>query len=196
MTRPATGNARERILDAAAETMRTKGVAHATTKEIARAAGCSEALLYKHFQDKEELLRHVMRERMPAFDQGVVPGTGTVAGNLTAIAHGALRFYQRSFPMMASMVAQPKLMEAARGKLGKYDAGPHHPVRFLTAYLRGERELGRIRADADPAALAALLMGACFQQGFLHYFAGGPSAPEVPASVAADLVDALLPALG
>ncbi|WP_067478015.1 TetR/AcrR family transcriptional regulator [Actinomadura hibisca] len=195
MTAPTTGNARERILDAAAETMRTRGVAHATTKEIARAAGCSEALLYKHFRDKEELLKHVMRERLPSFEEGMAPGTGTVAGNLTTIAHGALRFYQRSFPMMASMVAQPSLMEAARDRMSRYDAGPKHPVRFLAAYLSGERELGRIGAAADPEALAALLMGACFQQGFLHYFTAGPDGPDVPESVAADLVDALLPAL-
>ena len=35
--------------------MRTIGLARATTKEIARAADCSEAALYKHFTGKEEL---------------------------------------------------------------------------------------------------------------------------------------------
>jgi AcrR family transcriptional regulator len=45
--------ARVRILDAAHELMLTLGLARTTTKEIARAAGCSEAALYKHFASKE-----------------------------------------------------------------------------------------------------------------------------------------------
>ncbi|WP_131738233.1 TetR/AcrR family transcriptional regulator [Actinomadura roseirufa] len=186
-------SARERILDAAAEVMREHGVAHATTKQIARAAGYSEALLYKHFRDKEEILLFVLRERMPAFPGAAVPGEATVEANLVALAHGALRFYRDAFPMMASMVAQPRLMAAAREALGRYGAGPRHPVSVLAAYLRAERERGRVAAGADPDAVAALLMGGCFQQGFLHYF---DQEPDVPEAVAVTLVSGVLPALG
>ncbi|MFF7247244.1 helix-turn-helix domain-containing protein [Embleya sp. NPDC008237] len=45
--------------------MRTLGLARTTTKEIARAAGCSEAALYKHFTGKEELFVAVLQERLP-----------------------------------------------------------------------------------------------------------------------------------
>ncbi|MFJ2441092.1 MULTISPECIES: TetR family transcriptional regulator [unclassified Streptomyces] len=45
---------RARILDAAASLMTTVGLTRTTTKEIARAVGCSEAALYKHFRDKKE----------------------------------------------------------------------------------------------------------------------------------------------
>ncbi|WP_129841279.1 TetR/AcrR family transcriptional regulator [Streptomyces sp. RFCAC02] len=185
-------NARERILDAAAGVMREQGVANATTKQIARAAGTSEALLYKHFRDKEEILLHVLAERMPAFPTGARAGEGSVEANLTAVAHGALRFYLHAFPMMASMVAQPRLMAAVRDSLAGYGAGPRHPVTALTAYLAAERDLGRVAPGADPAAGAALLMGACFQQAFLRYFEGGPDIPE---EAAAALVRGLLPAL-
>lgn len=57
--------ARVRILDAAHELMLTVGLARATTKEIARAAGCSEAALYKYFDTKEELFVRVLAERLP-----------------------------------------------------------------------------------------------------------------------------------
>ncbi|WP_327287958.1 TetR/AcrR family transcriptional regulator [Streptomyces sp. NBC_01198] len=182
-------NARERILDAAAAVMRENGVAHATTKQIARAAGYSEALLYKHFRDKEEILLHVLQERMPAFPAGAVPGEGTVEANLVAVTHAALRFYLSGFPMMASMVAQPTLMAAARENLTAYGAGPQRPVHMLADYLRGEQKLGRVPADSTPDAAAALLMGACFQQAFLRYFAGGPDFPE---TAAAELVAGLI----
>jgi AcrR family transcriptional regulator len=181
---------RDRIIDAAAEVMRTHGVAHATTKQIARAADCSEALLYKHFPNKTSLLLHVLRERMPPFENGAEPGKRTVESNLTAVAHGAMRFYLRGFPMMASMVAQPELMASFRGTLN--GAGPRRPVQIVAEYLAAERELGRIRPEADPVAVAELLMGACFQQGFLAYFEGKTDRPK---SAAARLVRALEPEL-
>ncbi|MFB4299054.1 TetR/AcrR family transcriptional regulator [Actinomadura sp. NTSP31] len=188
-------SARERILDAAADVMRERGVAGATTKEIAKAAGYSEALLYKHFRDKEQLMMSVLKERMPAFAARAVPGEATVEANLVAVVHGGVAFYRRAFPMMASMAAQPVLLAATRASLRQYGAGPHEPVRALTRYLDTERDLGRVAAGADTAAAAALLMGACFQQGFLHYFAAAPDAPDLPESAAADLVRPLLPAL-
>ncbi|MDH6143213.1 AcrR family transcriptional regulator [Kitasatospora sp. GP30] len=183
---------RERILDAAAEVLRAQGVAQTTTKQIARVAGCSEALLYKHFHDKEEILLHVLRERMPAFPTTAVPGEGTVTENLTATAHQALRFYRDAFPMFASLLAQPTLMTAARESLAKYGAGPQLPIAQLADYLRAEQRLGRVRAAADAEAAAALLLGACFQQGFLRYF---HQDGDFPAGAAADLVAGLLPLL-
>jgi len=57
-------SARDTILDAAAQVMREKGLARATTKEIARTAGYSEALLYKHFADKQEIYLAVLHERI------------------------------------------------------------------------------------------------------------------------------------
>jgi AcrR family transcriptional regulator len=182
-------SARERILDAAAEVMREQGVAHATTKQIARAAGYSEALLYKHFRDKEDILLHVLKERMPTFAATPAAGEGTVESNLVAVAHGALRFYRQAYPMMASMVAQPRLMAVARDSLAKYGAGPQHPLTTLAGYLAAEQALGRVPAGADPEAVAALLLGACFQQAFLRYFSDGPDFTE---ATAAGLVRALL----
>ena len=57
--------ARVRILDAAHELMLTVGLARATTKEIAKAAGCSEAALYKYFASKEELFIRVLGNGCP-----------------------------------------------------------------------------------------------------------------------------------
>jgi hypothetical protein len=129
---------------------------------------------------------------MPAFAAKAVPGEGTVEANLVAVAHGALRFYGQASPMMASMVAKPQLMATVRDSLARYGAGPQHPVITLARCVGAERDLGRVSPDADPDAIAALLMGACFQQAFLGVFMDGPDFPE---SVAADLVRPLLPAL-
>lgn len=68
--------ARIRLLDAAHELMLTVGLARTTTKEIAKAAGCSEAALYKYFASKEELFIRVLEERLPTL--------GPLLGRLTA----------------------------------------------------------------------------------------------------------------
>ncbi|MCP2338350.1 TetR/AcrR family transcriptional regulator [Actinomadura rupiterrae] len=187
--------ARERLLDALAEIMRTRGLAEATTKEIARVAGCSEALLYKHFRDKEELMLCVLRERMPAFTHRLTPGEGGVRENLVATVHGGLRFYRKAFPMMAGMLTQPRVLEATRDSLRKYGAGPHEPIERVAEYLRAEIKLGRVRADANASSIAALLIGATFQQGFLLFFAAGTDGPDPAEEDAERLVRPLLPAL-
>ncbi|MFL6054238.1 MAG: hypothetical protein ACJ72W_15155 [Actinoallomurus sp.] len=66
--------------------------------------------------------------------------------------------------MFGSLLGDPQSTAAERPSLRKYGAGPEQPVRRFADYLRTERDLGRIAADADPDAAAALLAGACFHQ--------------------------------
>jgi AcrR family transcriptional regulator len=187
---------RDRILDAAAELMRTRGILRTTTKEIARAAGFSEATLYKHFRDKEELLLRVLRERMPGFARvEVTAGEGEVEDNVSRLIRGALDFYREAFPMLGSLLSEPQLMTAHRESIRRYGAGPQHAVDRVAGYFRAERESGRIAAGADPDAAAALLAGACFQQAFLRYFAHGVDAPPAPDALVADLTRTLMRAL-
>ncbi|WP_225835504.1 TetR/AcrR family transcriptional regulator [Streptomyces sp. NK08204] len=165
--------ARVRILDAAHELMLTVGLARATTKEIARAAGCSEAALYKYFANKEELFVRVLMERLPRLKPLLgslvaEPGQGTVEGNLIEIARQAALFYEQSFPIAASLFAEKQLKRRHDEALRKLGSGPHAPIEDLDAYLRAERAAGRIRADADTFAAAALLLGACSQRAFAY----------------------------
>ncbi|MER6783224.1 helix-turn-helix domain-containing protein [Streptomyces sp. NPDC000658] len=169
MDRPA----RVRILDAAHELMLTVGLARATTKEIAKAAGCSEAALYKYFASKEELFIRVLAERLPRLTpllSSLVdePGRGTLEGNLTEIARQAALFYEESFPIAASLYAETQLKRRHDEALRKLGAGPHVPIEQLAAYLRAEQAVGRVRADADAFAAASLLLGACAQRAFAY----------------------------
>ncbi|OLZ62073.1 TetR family transcriptional regulator [Streptomyces sp. IMTB 2501] len=165
--------ARVRILDAAHELMLTVGLARATTKEIARAAGCSEAALYKYFESKEELFVRVLTERLPRLTPllgrlAAEPGQGTLEGNLTEIAREAALFYEQSFPIAASLYAETQLKQRHFDALRKLGSGPHRPIQDLDAYLRAEQGLGRVRADADTLAAASLLLGACVQRAFAY----------------------------
>ncbi|MFJ1611588.1 TetR/AcrR family transcriptional regulator [Streptomyces sp. NPDC088251] len=196
--------ARVRIVEAAHQLMLTIGLARATTKEIARAAGCSEAALYKHFPSKEELFVAVLKERLPKLTPLlkrliVSPGAGerTVEQNLTEIARQAALFYEQSFPIAASLYAEPRLRQRHNDAMRELGTGPHVPIRGLDAYLRSEQAAGRVRADADTYAAASLLLGACVQRAFAYDAteSGGPpqSLDEFAASVAGTLMRSLAP---
>lgn len=187
---------RDRILDAAAELMRTRGVTRTTTKEIAKAAGFSEATLYKHFRDKEELLLRVLRERAPGSARiEITAGRDRVEDNVFRLVRGMLDFYRETFPMLSSVVSEPGLMAAHHASISRYGGGPWHAVERVAAYFRAEQELGRVPEHADPGAVAALLAGACFQQAFFAYFAEGPDAARVPDEMATALTRTLTAAL-
>src|SRR6266511_1741126 len=101
---------RERIVAAAIQVIRERGVTRATTKEIARAAKVSEGSIYNHFENKPALfgaafgavtsgIRGAMRELAASV------GKGTVEGNLERLAGAAVRFYGELLPMTASALA-------------------------------------------------------------------------------------------
>jgi AcrR family transcriptional regulator len=172
---------RDRILDAAASLMRNQGLAQATTKEIARGAGISEAALYRHFHDQQEIFLHVLRERMPAFiaamkDLPERVGQGNVARTLEEIAASALAFYTEVGPMAGSLFSEPALLARHLEALRRERAGPHLALVGLGSYLRAEQQVGRFPKTVDADTTAALLLGACFQRAFLRRFSGVPTA--------------------
>ncbi|MEU3826164.1 TetR/AcrR family transcriptional regulator [Streptomyces sp. SID161] len=188
--------ARVRILDAAHELMLTVGLARATTKEIARAAGCSEAALYKYFDSKEELFVRVLDERMPRLTPllsslSAEPGRAGLEENLTEIAREAALFYEQVFPIAASLYAEVQLKRRHFDGLRAIGSGPHVPIEGLAAYLSAEQAAGRVRADADTHAAASLLLGACAHRAFAYDAldsAERPSVDEFAARLAATLL--------
>lgn len=189
---------RDRILDAAAHVIRTQGLARATTKEIARAAGYSEAALYKHFRDKTDLFLTVLSERVPSYLDPLLrsllgqAGQGNIRDALRQVARTAVDFFGETFPMAGSVFSEPDLLathaEAMRGQ----GRGPQHINDSLADFFRAEQECGRIRADVDPQSAAALLLGACFQRAFLRYFADPHEDDGSGEQFVLGIVDALL----
>lgn len=189
---------REHILDSAADVLRRSGLAQARTKEIARVAGYSEATLYKHFEDKTDLLLAVMRHRFPPFVDVLAElptrvGHGEVHKTLAEVTAKAVEFFRHGSPLLGSLFADPELLRRHREELVQRGAGPLNVNRAVADYLRAERDLGRVRADTDPEAVASLLVGACFQRGFFEAFSSGLEDFPPIGRFTADLVAAVLP---
>lgn len=178
-------NTRERILQAAEQVIRSHGFARATTKEIARAAGCSEGSLYNHFKGKEDLFLCILRERLPTFIRQLVEfparaGSGSVQGNLRELAQAALAFYRQAIPLGASIMSEPALLDRQRKVLREKNIGPHKANELLAAYLRAEQQAGRLDADADSEAIAAAILGACFQRAYMAEILGREPSDTAP----------------
>jgi AcrR family transcriptional regulator len=171
--------ARDTIVTAAATVMREKGIARTTTKEIARAAGYSEALLYKHFADKQEIFMAVLQERVGGLvDPAELVAAGDLHTNLIEMVGGLMDFYAVSFPMSASLFSDTTLLAAWREGMSEKGGGPGVPLRRLEGYLAAEQKAGRIARDVDTVAVAALLCGAAFQHGVLTAFEGSGRVTE------------------
>ncbi|MFC4115936.1 TetR/AcrR family transcriptional regulator [Nonomuraea zeae] len=170
---------RDRIIDAAEQAIHEFGIAGATTKKIARQAGCSEALLYKHFASKESLFLAVLLERLPALHPALARlrlsvGQGDVATNLAEFATAALEFYSRAAAIASGVLADPSLMAGFRSMLADTNSGPHLPILALAEILRAEQRGGRIDPGMDAGAAASMLMGACFHRANLAYYVDLP----------------------
>jgi AcrR family transcriptional regulator len=170
---------RDRIIDAAEQALHEFGIVGATTRRIARQAGCSEALLYKHFPGKEALLLAVLLERTPALAPALSRlrlsvGQGDVTGNFTGFAVAAVEFYTKAAGIASGVLADPSLLEGFRTMLATTGSGPHVPILVLAELIKAEQSGGRIDAALDPQAAAALLMGACFHRANLSYFVEPP----------------------
>jgi AcrR family transcriptional regulator len=200
LSSPATGT-RGQLVDAAERVLRTRGLTRATTKEIAREAGCAEGTLYLHFADKLDLVRAVHEKLLPGFIEVVshLPGragTRTVEANLTELARSALRLYHDVLPLGSSLFADPELLRRYRALLAERGGGPHRAWEPVVAYLRAEQALGRVAADADPTAAALLLLGACQQLVYVELMTGPQTLPFGDrADPAAELVATLLTGL-
>jgi AcrR family transcriptional regulator len=188
---------RDRILDAAADVMTRLGLAKATTKEIARAAGCSEALLYKHFREKEEIFLGVLKNRLPNLTATLATlpgkaGTGSVRERLIEVVDLAVRFYEGGLAIGSSMLGDPELVRRHREWLVSHGVGPQMANRWLADYLRAEQKEGRVAGGVDADAAAALLLGASYQRAFLLRLMGEEPLSPPSAEFAGSVVDAAL----
>ncbi len=177
--------------------MRSAGLTGVTTREIARAAGLTEAALYRHFKSKEDLLTCALAERQPFFVEIIkeLPnrvGQDSVRANLCRVAEAAVPFYRKAMPMLSAIFGDPHLLARHRAWAEQSGLGPLRANVALSGYLQAERDQGRLAPGLDVDAAAALLLGGCMQRAFFDEFLDRETTPESVAAYAASLADTLL----
>jgi AcrR family transcriptional regulator len=169
---------RRRIIDAADALIREHGLAGATTREIARAAGCAEGSIYVHFEDKIDLVIAVVVEREPFFEDllelPAKAGEDTLEGNLVPWAEELLQLLRENQPIFLALMSDRHVFARFKERLRERQTGIFAVIQAAAAYVRSEQELGRVDARIQPAVVASILIGACRD----HIFAGSLSAAE------------------
>ncbi len=188
------GETRQKILDAAEKLILIKGLGRVTTKEIARETGLSEGALYRHFDHKEEIFFALMATHLPAFHetfQTHQPGTGSLSGNLAAIALATIHYYEQIVPMAASFLADTELLAQFRATIQPLHVGPQNVFELVAAYIEEEQQLGRIQQQVTALNIAILLLGPCFQWVFNRQFLGSDPFNKTEQQFAEELVQGL-----
>lgn len=148
------------LVETARKMIATHGTAGMTVREIARMAGVADGVLYNHFSDKEELVARALLEhvRTTEAELGELPvaGEGTLAGNLLRHLEFGLALHKVLVPAFSGLAGRPELERFA-----EISERSGHWRDRLVAYLKAEQTLGRLPAESEVDAAAALLVGHC-----------------------------------
>jgi AcrR family transcriptional regulator len=154
---------REQLFDAAERILLRDGPSALTSRAVTAEAGCAKGVLHRHFADFDGFLAEFVLDRVDRMDAQAATlrqaaGTGAVVDNL-ADALTAL-FGSVAVAIVPLITFRDELRARLRDT---WPAGV--PVLtegaiMFAAYLRAERDLGRIAADADADTLGAMLIGA------------------------------------
>ena len=173
----ATPDIRERLFAAAEQVLGRDGAAALTSRAITGEAGCAKGMLHAHFAGLDEFIAELVLDRFARTARQAAHladriGRDTVAANLDGIAVALL---DSAGPTVAALaVSRPAASQRIRDALAGGAPGFTAIQESITAYLDGERRLGRVAPDADTASPALALVGT------VHHLlmTGGPGGPD------------------
>ncbi|MFC0509277.1 TetR/AcrR family transcriptional regulator [Micromonospora costi] len=170
---------REHLIATAERLIAERGTGGLTVREIARAAGVADGVLYNHFADKEELLAYALHAHVRAAEAaagGPPPeaGSGTVEANLRAYLTRSVALHAAILPAFAGLLHQPAVLARLADLPGSV-SGRQVVRAALTDYLRAEQRLGRVARRARVDAAVTLLIGVSHDLVLTHLL--DPAAP-------------------
>lgn len=142
---------RDRLIDAAEECMRAKGIRATTVSEVAEAAGVSRGWLYRHFPDKVTLLGAAIVRLNNAYWSDAHAMLASIEGldnqMVTGIQHGRTAYDDPGALLMKLRVEEPDEFAACAGA-GVQGLVPDL-ADFWSRYLVAARDNGEIHPDTD-----------------------------------------------
>jgi TetR/AcrR family transcriptional regulator len=184
-TRMSAVDRRNQLIDVAIDLFSRKGFAGTTTKEIAAAAGVTEAIIFRHFATKQDLYKAILNARCPTPD--------TSAWFSEAQQFMDANDDEGLFRALITIIIQSKRDDPRFERLmlhaaleGNELAIMHHnqcalPVgKKLIAYIEKRQHEGAIR-QVDPIAVILSIVGIAdyyAHQKYMHHSASIPISDE------------------
>jgi AcrR family transcriptional regulator len=169
----------ERVLEAAREVFLRKGL-RATTGEVARRVGISQASIFKHFKSKQRLFLAAMQAERDRQDWlGLFERTRNEAGMeqaLVALGVAIVGFFIQVLPLAMAIWCNRGELRLPEG-LAAGHAGPARAAQSLVAAFEEEMRAGRMRRH-DPWLVTRSFVGAMQSYALVkHVFKGtlGPA---------------------
>lgn len=142
------------ILAAAAELIGERGYRATTTRAIAEKAGVNEVTIFRHFGNKQGLLRALgesWAKTMAGFAVSAIPDPQDTRGTLQALAamevRQALALGAPAMRLAFDAQSVPEVREIMGG-------GPNSNLEGLADYMAARQGAGDLRADLDPHVMA------------------------------------------
>jgi AcrR family transcriptional regulator len=186
---------RDDILRATHELLRERGIARLTTREVADRAGVSEGSIFYHFTDRPGLLKAVFaRSLTPLHLESSRDADADLRTALQRVSEGIESFLTDSLDVLMAAQADSELRDSLHAYLLDNDFGPHRGIAQLRELLAARQATGEVRADIDPAVVAAMLVNDAFQRASLPKLVGHRKGIPTRAAYLDTLVAMLAPA--
>jgi AcrR family transcriptional regulator len=167
---------RQRLLDAATETLNRRGIQGATTREIARRAGVHEVTLFRHFKSKEQLLRAILKRGLAAKATGLDENSSRKENLRESTGKYGRHYYshlEKNKGFAAALLAGHLLPKSMRTLVADVTC----PVRERLIFILADaQKAGVVRCDVhvetaldalnDALYAGMLLQGACVPQNY------------------------------
>ncbi|HJP91205.1 MAG TPA: helix-turn-helix domain-containing protein [Pyrinomonadaceae bacterium] len=154
---------RQQILDVAMSLFSERGFRGTTTKEIAHAAGVSEAMVFRHFATKEELYAAILDHKVcdgDKFDPAEMAAEAIKRKDDRAVfeslALGALKHHEKD-PEFQRLLLHSALEKHELAQMF-FDEFVRPVYNFLSSYIR-ERQREGAFIEIDPAIVVRTFIG-------------------------------------
>jgi AcrR family transcriptional regulator len=155
------------LIEAATAVFAERGFEAATTREVAERAGCAEGLIHRYFGGKRGLLLAILARRtntVEAAFRAALPDRERLVDELTHLLTVPLDLFWQHRDFMRVAIAQAIVDPDVSRRV---DELRERIVAAIAAKLTRHRQAGRLRADADVAALAEAVADLAFSTGFV-----------------------------
>jgi len=186
-TRLPAAERRQAIVEAALRVFIGGSYSGATTAEIAREAGISEPILYRHFGSKRELYFACLEEAWSSFRSALDAKLAEFGDSdaVAAIGQGSREFHASGGIKPMTLWIQALTEAGEDNEIQDFLRGQLREVHdYIAAAVRRAQAAGGVPEDRDPDAEAWVFVGAALLLSFADRL-GGLLSPEDLAQIAA-----------